>query len=97
MEYCGELFSIDDTAIYSSSYYNYLLKKELLKCEAFSKVYIKKLMKNKKISMKTNRKAIIKYIYDEISSDNFNKIELLTIANFFQKEFLSAVYIYTVY
>ena len=97
MEYCGELFSIDDTAIYSSSYYNYLLKKELLKCEAFSKVYIKKLMKNKKISMKTNRKAIIKYIYDEISSDNFNKIELLTIANFFQKEFLSAVYIYTLY
>ena len=54
-------------------------------------------MKNKKISMKTNRKAIIKYIYDEISSDNFNKIELLTIANFFQKEFLSAVYIYTLY
>ena len=31
MEYCGELFSIDDTSIYSSNNYNYLLKKELLK------------------------------------------------------------------
>lgn len=93
VEYCGELLNIKNTEIYSINYFNILIKREMKKREAFSKSYIKRLIKNKKINIKTNRVAIIKYIANEISLNSFNKIEMLAISKIFPREFLAAIYI----
>ncbi|MEG0577694.1 MAG: patatin-like phospholipase family protein [Bacilli bacterium] len=93
LEYAGKLLEIDDSQIYSINYYNEMLKKEVLKHESFSKNFIKKIIITKKINRIVNRRAIMIYFYKELQNFDLNRIEILTISNIYQLEFLAAVYI----
>ena len=93
MEYAGETLGIDSSKIYNVNWYNYLLKDALLKREAFSKKYIKKLIEQNNLKKLLNTSAIIRYIYDAIMSGNDKQIEIYLLASLFPKEFLSAIYI----
>lgn len=96
LEYAGELLLIDDSVIYSINYYNVLLKREIEKYQAFSRSYIRKMIVQKKNRKIHNRRAIVKYFYDAFKKSNSNKIEIASLAIIFPKEFLTAIYIYTI-
>ena len=96
LEYAGELLLIDDSIIYSINYYNVLLKREIEKYQAFSRSYIRKMIVQKKNRKIHNRRAIVKYFYDAFKKSNSNKIEIASLAIIFPKEFLTAIYIYTI-
>ena len=93
MEYAGETLGLDSSKIYDVNWFNYLLKDALLKREAFSKKYIKKLIEQKNLKKLLNTSAIIRYIYDAIMSGNDKQLEIYLLASLFPKEFLSAIYI----
>ncbi len=93
LEYAGNMLGIDNTKIYNIKWYNNLLKTRLLKREAFSRKYIKDLVKQKEIKKLLNTSAIIRYIYNQIISGNDKQLETYLLASLFPKEFLSAVYI----
>ena len=96
LEYAGLLLEIDDSMIYSINYYNILLKREIDKHQALSKKYLKKMILENKIKKIHNRRAIMKCFYDEIRNPKLSKFELVSLAMVFSKEFLAALYIYTV-
>ena len=96
LEYAGTLLELDDTMIYSINYYNVLLKREIGKYQALSKKYIKRMIVEKKVKKIHNRRAVMKCFYDELISPKLSKFELVSLAIVFPKEFLAALYIYTV-
>lgn len=96
LEYAGELLKLDDSIIYSINYYNVLLKREIDKYQAFSRSYIKNMILHKKGRKTHNRRAIVKYFYDAFNKHNATKLEIISLAIIFPKEFLTAIYIYTI-
>lgn len=90
VEYVGKSFNLKEEIIYSSRYYNYLLKKELEKITALDDNSINLLLKTKKLNVAN--KVIIKYFYDflQLSTVNNTTFKLILL---FPKEFLSALYL----
>lgn len=91
MEYLGKIFELDITKIYGFINYN----KQLIK--ALDKVDISDLtidIFNNKLKDMVNLKLAIKYIYNLI--ENQKIIDLTKIAIIFPKEFMAAMYLYTI-
>lgn len=90
IEYLCKLFKLDVTTIYGISNLNKVLLKELGKVEIndFNEI---KLNQMKDL---INIKTAIKYIYSLIEKDKTN--ELSNIALVFPKEFIAAMYLYTI-
>lgn len=94
IEYAASLLKLEDFKIYSINSLNYNLKKNIKKFEPFSKKHVRELIKNKNLKRRTSRRAIMVFIYKELSERKLSNIEFLLLINIYNKEFLSALYIY---
>ncbi|MEG0025951.1 MAG: patatin-like phospholipase family protein [Bacilli bacterium] len=99
MEYLGVVFNIDNSNIYSVKTFNGLLISHLDDIEIIDLDYIEKMIKSKQIKDLLNKEIIIKYIYNNLKDVWFDKKHvkiLLMVINFFPKELLGTLYLWTI-
>lgn len=100
IEYAMNTFNIDKTRIYNHISLNFQLLTKLKRCNSMTKKNINTLSKTEKILTATNKQAITKYFYLQINNSiKKQKIrkDLCKLALIYPKEFLSSLYLYTVY
>lgn len=99
IEYLGKIFDIEEENIYRISVYNSILLQRLNKFSEKVGLDIEEEIKFGKIKELLNTKLIVKYIYDKIVKINLKtdkKKEICSLAFLFSKEFLGAVYLFTI-
>ncbi len=96
VEYLGKVFDLNDSLIYSVNKFNNKLLDRLYQIASLDLKLIEKKIKENEIKDLLHTKIIIKYIYDKINDNDLDKKNvrnLLTIAKFFPKDFLAALYL----
>ncbi|MDD2518659.1 MAG: hypothetical protein PHG18_02090, partial [Bacilli bacterium] len=99
MEYLGEMFKLNDSLIYHISIYNKSLIEAINNYENFNIDLIEKKIKNKETIKLADKSYFIKYLYSKMEIMHNNpkiKKELCTLARFFERDVLAALYIYTI-
>ncbi len=87
----GNSLSIDDTKVYFISQFNYCLRKKIKNIDSLDSESIKNKIKNNQISGLLGSKYIVKYIYDNLQSDE--QVNLSLLYTIFKREFWAAVYL----
>lgn len=93
IEYLGNIYNLEEQKIYYSSIFNWKLKKKLFGSESMSKKYIHEQIKNNSIKELLNMSSVVKYIYELIKTDKYDKKEIYALAIIFPKEFIGAIYL----
>ncbi len=99
IEYLGSLFDFNAEKIYDIRVYNKRLLEKLDKVELDPDVDIESLVRAKNIKTLLNKQNTIKYIYKKMECGLMNKKinkELCGLALLLSKEFLGALYLYTI-
>lgn len=98
LEQLGKNFKLDETKIYRINHFNYLLKKQLKKKTLLRAHEIEQKFQKQKIKDLLNTRWLILYLYQKIEHSNTDKQkkDLIKIAALVPKEFLKALYLYTI-
>lgn len=99
IEYLGKIFDMNEENIYDMRIYNRVLLDKMSKENLEEVKNIDKLVKVGNVKQLINTKKIIEYIFVKIShaeESKRSKKELTSLALVFSKEFLAALYLYTV-
>lgn len=94
LEYLAEIYNINPSKIYRTSFLNIKIKKAFLKNKTSSNRKIKGLIKTKKLKKYFISKELINYIYDEL--DNRKGRSLGNLKVMFPNAFLCALYLKTI-
>lgn len=97
MEYLADIFGLNETKIYNFFDFSFLIWRQVKTTEKLSEEHLKALLKEKKFASILNKKALVKYFYEEAMvcylddtyRKNFCKAALL-----FPKEALAGIYLY---
>ena len=93
IEKAGKIFNLREEKCYNIKRYNKKISKELKKINQISVEEIISNVKDKNIKGILDSKKIVKFFYNSIITDSKSMIKYIPI---FQKEFLVALYIYTI-
>lgn len=98
LEYLGKIFNIDDSRIHGIFSYNYRLSNALRKVPAINRETIEESIKKGNLKALLNQQNLIKYLFDKLSLQENIKVrkELINLSIIFPKEFLGALYLYTI-
>lgn len=99
IEYIGKTLGIDESIIYNIKDYNRLIKKRIMEINDINMKLIEQKVKKNDIINLLDTSLLIKYIYNQLLlAKNSDKIkrELRHLAILIPKEFMSAVYIYSI-
>jgi NTE family protein len=94
IEYILYIYNFDETSKYNFLTLNKKIKDKFLKTELVNLTSIDDFIKNMKIKDNDANKQVIRYIYELIKKDN--QEELTHIAILLPKEFMAAMYLYTI-
>lgn len=92
MEFLGQVLKLDDSNIYTYSYYNFMVKRILQKKRKFNKQFLEEQINKKRIKKFLGSADIVLYIYDCLLQKE-TEVNLKLLFHLFSKEFFAAIYL----
>ncbi len=94
IEHLAEIFDIDPSKIYRTSFLNIKIKKEFIKNKIKNHKKVKGLIKHSKLKKVFISKELVSYIYDELDNKKGKSLNKLRVM--FPNAFLCAIYLKTI-
>lgn len=95
LDFLGDVFDLDESKVYGVFKFNNEIRTKFTKIYAIDYNKVSNIFDTKKLESLTDKKMIIKYIYNQLESRNNEKLNVA--AAVFPLEYVASVYLYTIY